>query len=267
MKTKIILLVGFLITLSFCGPRKELITTTPDLPESPKRIYPFILKRNISYQSLTVKNIKIDFSTPNNDSRLYGSLRMIKDSAVLISLRSPLGIEISRLLYTQDSVKMLDRRNKKAYFTNYARLSEIAPLDFNFKMLQTIFSGNIPENYRKTRMPEPQSIRDTLQNEIYLGTYNAPKGMDYMNFYGWVYKDLARPSYIVFYKDEKNKKYTVKYLKYQEAASHNFPKEVKIFFDQYNQTHKLNLQLNGISLGEYKNIHIDVPSSYKTIHH
>ena len=56
-------------------------------------------------------------------------------------------------------------------------------------------------------------------------------------------------------------------MDYHKEASHTFPKEVNIVFDQYSQTHKLNLKLNGITLGEYENIQIDIPSSYKTIHH
>ncbi|MBS3768772.1 MAG: DUF4292 domain-containing protein [Bacteroidales bacterium] len=267
MKINVLLLVGFLFILSFCGPQKELIQTAPDLPEASDRLYPFVEERNTPYRSLTIRNIKINFSTPDNNSSLYGSLKMIKDSAILISLRTTLGMEISRLLYTEDSVKMLDRQNKKAYFTNYNRLSEIAPLDFDFRLLQSIFSGNIPENYRNAQMPEPKLTRDSVENEVYLGTYEAPHGKDYMNFYGWIYEDLARPSHLVFYKDEENKKFTVKFLDYQKEATHLFPDRVEVVFDQFNQSHKLTLKLNGISRNEFNDIQMDIPSSYKTIYH
>ncbi|MGM0498343.1 MAG: DUF4292 domain-containing protein [Bacteroidota bacterium] len=265
MKINILLLVGFLFILSFCGPQKELIQTSPDLPESTEELYPFVIEQNFPYRNLTIKNIKINLSTPDNNSRLYGSLKMVRDSAILISLRTSLGMEISRLLYTEDSVKMLDRQNKKVYYTDYSRLAEIAPLDFDFRLLQAIFSGNIPKNYRSTQMPEPELIRDSVKNEVYLGTFNAPKDKDYMNFYGWIYEDLARPSYMVYYKDEEDKRFTVKYLEYQKEESHTFPNEVKIVFDQYNQTHKLNLELNGISRKQFNDIQMDVPSSYKII--
>ncbi|MCF8335206.1 MAG: DUF4292 domain-containing protein [Bacteroidales bacterium] len=266
MKTNIFLFVGLLFILTFCSPKKELITSLPDLPESSERLYPFVLNRNIPFHGLTVKNIKIRYQTPDNTSRLYGALKMIRDSAILVSLRTSLGIEISRLLYTQDSVKMLDRRNDRAYFTDYRKLGEIAPLDFNFQMLQSIFSGNIPKNYRNIQMPEPEFVRDSARNEIYLGTYHAPEEKNFMNFYGWIYKDLARPSYIVFYREEQKRKFTVRYLDYQKQNSHILPHEVKVVFDQYNQTHKMNLKFNNISFDEFNNIHIDVPSSYKTIY-
>ncbi|MFW5944448.1 MAG: DUF4292 domain-containing protein [Bacteroidota bacterium] len=242
-----------------------MIQTDDNLPESPQKLYPYVLERNIPFQSLTIKNIRIDFSTPDNNSRLYGSLKMVKDSAILISLRTSLGIEISRIFYTRDSVIMLDRKNRNAYFTNYENLGEIAPLDFRFQMLQTIFTGNLPGNYNITPMPEPECTRDSLQDELYLGTFKAPEDKDVMNFYGWIFRDLARPSYLVFHKEESEIKYIVKYVEYQEAVSDNFPREITVIFDQYNQTHKLNLKLNDISSGDYQNIQIDVPSSYKTI--
>lgn len=266
MKLNIFLLFGFLFILSFCGPSKDLIQTSPELPESPDRLYQFVLERNVPYNSLTINSIKIDFSTPDNNSRLYGSLKMIKDSAILISLRTALGIEVSRLLYTQDSVTMLDRQNKRAYFTDYNGLKEIAPIDFNFQMLQAIFSANIPGHYQITNMPEPQFVRDSVKNEVYLGTFNAPSTKAYLNFYGWVYKSFGRPSYIVFYKDEQNQKFTVKYTDYQKEASYTLPKEVEVYFDQYNQPHNLNLTLSDFTFNEYTNIDIDVPSSYKIIH-
>lgn len=242
------------------------MTSSPDLPESTDRLYPYVIKKNNSFQSLSIKNIKIDFSTPDNNTRLYGSLKMIRDSAILISLRTSLGIEVSRLLYTEDSVTMLDRQNKKAYFTDYAHLAEIAPLDFNFRLLQALFTGNVPDNYRNTHMPEPELLRDTLRNEVYLGTFESPAGKDYMNFYGWIYQDLAKPSYLVFYKDTENKKFRVEYEDYQKREESVFPDQVRVVFDQYNQTHKLALKLNGISLNEYSDVQMDVPSSYKTIY-
>jgi hypothetical protein len=190
---------------------------------------------------------------------------MIPDSAILVSLRTPLGVEVSRLLYTADSVTMLDRRNKHAYYTDYNNLSEIAPLDFNFKLLQALFTGNVPDNYRNTRMPEPEFVRDTLRNEVYLGTFNAPEEKNYMDFYGWIYKDLAKPSYLVFFKNSDTEKFKVAYQDYQKFDNQIFPEEVKVMFDQYNQAHELSLKLNGISLNEYNDVQIHVPSSYKTI--
>ena len=265
MKTNIFLLIGFLFIFSFCGTRKQLLTTSPDLPRSTERLYSYVIKRNNDFQSLSIRNIRINFSTPDNTTRLYGSLKMIPDSAILVSLRTPLGVEVSRLLYTEDSVTMLDRRNKRAYFTDYKNLAEIAPLDFNFRLLQALFTGNVPDKYRNTRMPEPEFVRDTLRNEVYLGTFNAPSGKNYMNFYGWIYKDLAKPSYLVFYKNSDSGKFNVDYQDYQKIEEQIFPEQVKVMFDQYNQAHELSLKLNGISLNEYSDVQIDVPSSYKTI--
>lgn len=255
----------FFLILGSCGTKKQILKPSPDLPESADRIYDYTLNRNIPYHYLVIKNIKIDLQTSDNRSRLYGAVKMVKDSAILLSLRAPLGIELSRILYTKDSVKILDRQEKKAYFTDYRHLAEFVPLEFGFQILQSIFSGNIPENYNIKNIPEPEFIRDTLKNEVYLGTFGAPDPSDQMNFYGWIYSGRVRPSLLIFHRNDESERYKVKYREYQYIESQYFPKEVEVTFDRYNDTSTLKLQMNGISLKESVDIYLNVPSSYERI--
>jgi hypothetical protein len=259
------MLFGLALMLSFCGTKEAALRTTPDLPESKKRLYGYVVERNLPFQRLLVRNIRVKYNSPGGHTRLYASMKMVRDSALLLSLRSPLGIELTRVLYRKDSVMMLDRRNKKAYFTDYSRLSEILPFDFNFLVLQSVFSGNVPVNFRRTSYPEPRSARDTLRNEVYLGTFEAAASGNQFNFYGWIYTDTARPSYIVFYDDSVNNQYHIRYREYQALGSRRLPESVEVEFDQANQTHTLVLKLGGISVDEDFGVEMAVPSSYETI--
>jgi hypothetical protein len=265
MKIKVIIPIALLFFFSYCGPQSKLIKPSPDLPETTTGLYNTTVKNNIPFKNLVIKNIKINYQTSNNNTTLYGAAKLKKDSLILLSLRSPLGIELSRILYSRDSIKMLDRRNKTAYFTDYKHLSDIVPFDLNFQVLQTIFTGNVPVSYKNTGMPEPGFVRDTLKNEIYMGTFRAPGNGNKMDFYSWIYTNPVKPSYLVFYREDKNDKFTLQFREYEPNDNYYLPNNVMVTFSQYNHTSTIKLNLKGIQRNDSPSIRLDVPSSYKKV--
>jgi hypothetical protein len=155
MRNKTIIWVFLVLLLSQCGPQGRLLETAPGIPEQPAKKYPFALARNIEEKPTTFRNISIRYKTPGNTTRLSAAVKMNPDSALLLSLRAPLGIEVSRILYSRDSVVMVDRRNKSVHYADYNNISGMLPMDFDYQVLRTIFSGNIPAGYRVRNLPEP----------------------------------------------------------------------------------------------------------------
>ena len=74
-------------------------------------------------------------------------IRMIKDSLIWISFNQDLGIEVARLLITQDSVKFVDRINKQYLLTDYNFVDKFLNTSVDFGMLQSIILGNDFEYY------------------------------------------------------------------------------------------------------------------------
>lgn len=73
---------------------------------------------------------------------LNANLRMIKDSALWISVNAILGIEAMRMLITKDSVKLLDKQNKIYTARSIDYLQEITALPLNLKTVQDLLIGN-----------------------------------------------------------------------------------------------------------------------------
>lgn len=95
----------------------------------------FEARANISYK----QNRKyLDFKA---------QVRIIKDSTIWISFSQDLGIEVARVLITQDSVKFLDRFNKKYLLTDYDFIEKFLNTNVDFGMLQSIILGNDFEYY------------------------------------------------------------------------------------------------------------------------
>ena len=59
-------------------------------------------------------------------------LKMVKDSAFQLSVQPFLGIEVFRAEISVDSVKVIDRMNKRYVADNYANLKGQTPIEFNF---------------------------------------------------------------------------------------------------------------------------------------
>ena len=265
MRIRTILLAVLLVTLTQCGPQKRLLSPSPDLPENLPERYRYALNRNASAENLTIQNVRIKFQTPDNSTRLSAGLKLKPDSAILLSLRAPLGIEVSRILYTRDSVTVVDRRNKSVHYGDYQNIAGLLPFDFDYEVLKAIFLGNIPAGYQVRDLPEPGDMRDTLNNETYLGTFRAHGSSDGMDFYGWIYQDIIKPSFLVFHRENSTHKLKIHFQSYAQKADQWFPEEVEIRSNkqQYNST--ISLEMGVYEVNQTVHLDLQIPSSYKTI--
>lgn len=88
---------------------------------------------------------KIDVDYRDAEGKRYDlnvNLRMVKDSAVWVSVNAILGIEALRMLITQDSVKMLDKQNKVYTARSIDYLQEVTALPLSLRTVQDLLIGN-----------------------------------------------------------------------------------------------------------------------------
>ena len=140
-------------------------------------------------------------------------------------------------------------------------------MDFDYQVLKTIFSGNIPSGYRVRNLPEPGNTRDTIRNETYLGTFRLPDQKKGMNFYAWIYKDIVRPSYLVFHRENASDKLSIHFESYQENKGQWFPENVQIKSGKDQFESSLKVEIKQVEIQQRVTLDLDIPSSYKTIRH
>jgi len=75
------------------------------------------------------------------ENTVSASLRIRRDSILWISF-STLGIEMARILITQDSVKMIDRINSKYLLADYSYFKKLLNTPISFEDVQSIVFGN-----------------------------------------------------------------------------------------------------------------------------
>lgn len=73
---------------------------------------------------------------------LNANMRMVRDSALWVSVNAILGIEALRMLITTDSVKVLDKQNKLYTARSIDYLQEVTALPLNLRTVQDLLIGN-----------------------------------------------------------------------------------------------------------------------------
>jgi len=87
---------------------------------------------------------KMDVST-NIDGKkqsFTANIRMKKDSIIWVSVSPFLGIEMMRIIITQDSAKILNRLENTYFLTDNNYLKTLLKADVDFNMLQAVLTGN-----------------------------------------------------------------------------------------------------------------------------
>ena len=119
-------------------------------------------------------NAELKGTKNNMSSRV--DLKMVKDSAFQLSVQPFLGIEVFRAEFTVDSIKVVDRMNKRYVAERYADLKGQTPIEFNFYNLQALFTNHIflpgqqfiePKQFKRFKLNQEGStaeirIKDSL---------------------------------------------------------------------------------------------------------
>ena len=132
-----------LLILGGCKSSKQVGTVAPGVAKAKQVFLQAMEEQALHYQTLTAR-LGVEINLPNlqvNSTRV--DLKMIKDSAFQLSVQPLLGIELFRIEVSRDSIKVLDRMNKRYFAENYETLRTQTPIAFNFYNLQALFTNRL----------------------------------------------------------------------------------------------------------------------------
>jgi len=105
--------------------------------------YARIKAQYINFNTFSAK-VKVNYEgSDGKDYEVTAFIRMQKDKMIWVSINySALGIEAFRALITPDSVKVINKMDKKIQVRSVSYLKEITKLPFDFSTLQDLIIGN-----------------------------------------------------------------------------------------------------------------------------
>lgn len=122
-----------------CKSQKD--TVRLKIKESPESL---VKKINANELHFNTFSTKVDFSIKTDEStrKLKANIRIKKDSIIWISITPLLGIEVARVLITQDSVKVINRLGKEYFLGDYDYIDKRFNVHMEFEVMQAVLIGN-----------------------------------------------------------------------------------------------------------------------------
>ena len=178
-------------------------------------------------------NVDLQMGDKTVGSRV--EFKLVKDSALQLSVQPFLGIEVFRMELTPDSVKVMDRMNKRYMAERYAALKEEWPIDFNFYNLQALFVHQL-------FLPGEQEVEGVHYDQFHLEREGAITRLRYSLL--WKYLSLES----------------------QPSVSWLFPLQMQVAFrDEGIRKGGMDIRFSRLQWNKALNMDFSIPAKYKRI--
>lgn len=162
-----LLLICLVITAFFQSCETTKITTQRKAkPMFFKKIYNNIGENYLNYENLYLK-FDASILDSNKTRSFSGTIKIKKDSIIWVSISPALGIEIARVVMTNDSVKMMNKIDKTYFLGDYDYLTEIFDVDLDYRILQAILTNELFTYPNSEDIDDPKHSFDTDIDSIY----------------------------------------------------------------------------------------------------
>lgn len=141
----VLLLAGILAS---CKTSRS-VMKKPIRNEGPEYLFEQLSQRELKFDWFSAK-FNIDYIYDKKKTEFKGQIRIEKDSIIWISFSPALGIEMARLIITNDSVMFLNRVDKSYFLGDYDLVNSFLETNIDFDMLQSLIIGNDFQFYEKT---------------------------------------------------------------------------------------------------------------------
>lgn len=258
--------VVFLLTFNACKTQRSIIRK-PLKEEGEAFLISKMENSELDFNWFSARcNISV-VNDKKSKSDFRGQLRIKKDSVIWVSLSPALGIEVARLMITQDSIRFLNRIDKTFFEGDYDLINSFFQTTVDFDMLQALLIGNDLVNYEddafrasvdgfRYRLSASHRMRkkkellrnnnpNILVQSIWLNPDNFKIVSVNMKEYG-----------------EENKKLQADYSHFEAVGSKLFPTDLNM---ELQAGKKINIKINfsNFRLNEPQSFPFNIPGKYQ----
>lgn len=143
MKTRFfpLFISGLLLFFFSCKTTKPVADSGPSVKlETPSDLFALLEKNKPTYKNLNIKFSAQIKTKKNGENTIKGKLKIRRDSVVWISAM-PMGIEIARILATQNQVSLIYFLDKKYAEGDYSLLGKQAGYRLDYSMLEAALTA------------------------------------------------------------------------------------------------------------------------------
>jgi len=136
-------LLSFLLLITGCRTARDITGGTSGSLKAEEEFFDALRDHSFQYQTFSARiqfNLLLE---AGKELSSRGQIKIEKDQRLQISIQPMLGIEMFRIELTPDSIKLVDRMNKRYLVEDYAELKGKSRIDFNFYNLQALFTNQL----------------------------------------------------------------------------------------------------------------------------
>ena len=151
--------VAAMFILGSCAGKRQIIKE-PLKEAGAAYLLEELAKNELQFEWFSAK-FSIDYIYNKKLTEFKGQIRMRKDSVIWLSFSPALGIEMARLMITNDSVFFINRINKLYLKGDYKFINDYLQTNIDFDILQSFIIGNDFQFY------EESSFKASIDKEEY----------------------------------------------------------------------------------------------------
>lgn len=262
------LFLCMIVIISSCKTVRS-IYKAPLKEQGASYLFDELKNSELKYDYFNAK-FNLNFQKNKKKTSFKGQVRIQKDSMIWVSFSPLLGIEVARLLITNDSVKFINRMNKTYFRGDYQYLNEFLDTNLDFDILQALIMGNDLRHYEngkfrasidKHEYKLSTAARHKLKKFV-RSQESAPK-VYIQNI--WLDPENFKISQVTLKEIKKeHKKLQANYEEFLEISEQLFPKNV--YFDvQAESRIKVKVGYSKIDVNKALNFPFRVPKKYKSV--
>lgn len=141
MKGRTVIFLGVFLSMVSCRTVQQIIVKNNVPLTTENKLLKNIEEHKPEFTTLFAKRIEASLRDGKEKSSFKASLKIRRDSFIQVSLTAPLGIEVARVLFTQDSVKVVDMYHKKYFLSDYGFFYDRFETEINFEYIQSILTN------------------------------------------------------------------------------------------------------------------------------
>jgi hypothetical protein len=245
-----------------------------------KKLYKSIQKEYLNYETLYMK-IDFDVSDGEEEQSLAATVKIGRDSVVWVSIRK-MNVEGARAVFYRDSVKIIDKVNKKAYVGTYQYLEDNFDVEIDYKILQSIFSNEVFTYPNSEDIDDPKSVfKSSIDSTYYVlrtlkkrkikriekGKVNEKKlDEDMVAQTIYIMGEVYKFSKVYIREFGSSRTFGVEYENFKEIGDENiFPKRIRITASNVKRNLELNIKVKKVLINQTKKFDFEIDPDYELI--
>ncbi len=122
---------------TLCTPTQQVIKPREAISFTMEELYDSLTVNDGVFNTFSSR-FSASYKTETTTHNFKGQLRLIRDSAIWVSISPGLGVEILRIMLTPDSVFFMNRVLNQYYKGDYTIVNKSIDIEFSFKAFQSV---------------------------------------------------------------------------------------------------------------------------------